>query len=194
MSGVPQGSVLGPQLFTLYIDDLEEETECIISRFADDTKLDGRMSCEEDAEMLQCDLARLCVWASAWQMQYNVDKCEVFYFGSNNRKTDYYLNGCKLREVDTQQELGVLISAQVQQAVKKANGMLAFIARGFEYRNRDILLHLPCICPLTQPVQSTLKHHCILLTAHPPTQLCIICKFGDIGWDSPALVISLRES
>ena len=59
------------------------------------------MSCEEDAEMLQRDLDRLSVWASAWQMQYKVDKCEVTHFGSNNMETDYYLNGCKLREVNT---------------------------------------------------------------------------------------------
>ena len=52
------------------------------------------MNCEEDAEMLQRDLDRLCEW-----MQYNVDKCEVIHFGSNNSKTDYYLNRCKLREV-----------------------------------------------------------------------------------------------
>ena len=101
-SGVPQGSVLGPQLFTLYITDLKEGTKCIISKFADDTKLGGRVSCEEDAEMLQRDLDRLSAWTSAWQMQYNVDKCEVIHFGSNNRKADYYLSGCKLREVDTQ--------------------------------------------------------------------------------------------
>ena len=101
-SGVPQGSVLGPQLFTLYINDLEAGTECIMFKFADDTKLSGRMCCEEDAEMLQHDLDRLSVCAYAWQIQYSVDKCQVIHFGSNNRKTDYYLNGCKLREVDIQ--------------------------------------------------------------------------------------------
>jgi len=102
---VRQGSVPGPQLFTLYIHDLEEETECIISKFGDNTKLGGRVSCEEAAEMLQHDLDRLSVWASALQMQYNVDKCEIIHFGRNNRKTDYYLNRCKLREVYTQQDV-----------------------------------------------------------------------------------------
>ena len=73
-SRVLQGSVLGPQLFTLYISDLEAGTKCIISKFAEDTRLGGKVSCEEDAEMLQCDLDRLSVWVCAWQMQHNVDK------------------------------------------------------------------------------------------------------------------------
>eukprot|EP00061_Rhincodon_typus_P001093 g13688.t1 len=79
-------------------------------------------------------------------MQYNLDKCEVIHFGSKNKKGDYYPNGCKLGDGNVQWDLGVLVhqalkvSMQVQQAVKKANGMLAFIARGFEYRSRDVLL------------------------------------------------------
>ena len=63
-SRIPQGSMSHPQLF-IYINELEEETKCIISKFADDTKLGGRVNCEEDAEMLQRDLDRLSVWAYA---------------------------------------------------------------------------------------------------------------------------------
>ena len=76
-----------------------------------------------------------------------MDKCEVIHFCSNNRMTDYYLNWCKLGEVNTQRDLGVLVhhslkvNTQVQQAIK-ANGILAFIARGFEYRDGDVLLQL----------------------------------------------------
>ncbi|XP_059843112.1 uncharacterized protein LOC132403641 isoform X1 [Hypanus sabinus] len=85
---------------------------------------------------------------SSWQMQFNVDKCEVIHFGCKNRKTDYYLNGGRLGKGEVQRDLGVIVhqslevGMQVQQAVKKANGMLAFIAKGFEYRSREFLLQL----------------------------------------------------
>ena len=62
-SGVLQGFALGSQLFTLYINDLEDGTKGTISKFEDDTKLGGRVSYEEDAEMHQRDLDRLNVWA-----------------------------------------------------------------------------------------------------------------------------------
>ena len=147
-SGVPQGSVLGPQLITIYINDLDEGIQCNISKFADDTKLGGIVRCEEDAWRLQGDLDRLSEWADAWQMQYNVDKCEVIHFGSKNMRVDYYLNGGRLGKGEMQRDLGVMVhqtlkvGMQVQQAVKKANGMLAFIAKGFEYRSREVLLQL----------------------------------------------------
>ena len=85
---IPGYSVLGPQLFTIYINDLNEGIECNISKFADDTKLGGSVRCEEDARRLQGDLDRLVEWANAWQMQYNVDKCEVIHFGGKNRRVD----------------------------------------------------------------------------------------------------------
>ena len=85
-SGVPQGSVLGPQLFTIYINDLDEGIKSNISKFADDTKLGGSVNCEEVAMRMQGDLDRLGEWADAWQIQYNVDKCEVIHFGGKEQE------------------------------------------------------------------------------------------------------------
>jgi len=148
VSGVPQGSVLGPQLFIVYINDLEEETEGNVSKFADDTKLSGKANCAEDVESLQRDLDRLSDWARVWQMEYNVGKCEVIHFGSKNSRSDYYLNGERLQHAVVQRDLGVLVheslkvGLQVQQVIRKANGMLAFIARGIEFKSREVLLQL----------------------------------------------------
>ena len=126
----------------------DEGIECNTSKFADDMKLGGSVSCEEDARRLQGDLDRLGEWENAWQMQYNADTCEVIHFGGKNRKVDYYLNGGRLGKGEMQRDLGAMVhqslkvGMQVQQAVKKANGMLAFIAKGFEYRSREVLLQL----------------------------------------------------
>eukprot|EP00061_Rhincodon_typus_P006198 g26572.t1 len=130
-----------------YINDLDQRIEYNISKFADDTKQSGSVGCEEDANRLHSDFDRLAEWANTWQMQYNIDKCEVIHFGKN-READYYLNGGSLGKGEVQEDLDVMVEQllevgmQVQQVVRKTNDMLAFIARGFEYRSSDVLLRL----------------------------------------------------
>ena len=79
--GVPQGSVLGPQLFTISVNNLEERIEGIVTKFADDTKICKGTGGIEEAGGLQKDLDRLGEWAKKWQMEYNVEKYDVMHFG-----------------------------------------------------------------------------------------------------------------
>ena len=144
-SGVPQGSVLGPLLFLIYINDIDtavDITTTALLKFADDTKGVRQISSLQDANCLQQDLANLVQWSDDWQMLFNTDKCHILHFGQTNPCHVYSMSGIPLKVVDTEKDLGVLInnsatpSSQVAAAVKKANSALGQLRRGLTYRDK----------------------------------------------------------
>ena len=110
-SGVPQGSVLGPLLFLLYVNDLPEVVSCLVKLFADDTKLFSGTSSMNDALRLQTDLDALAKWSATWQMPFNEDKCQVMHIGAGNQDFVFHMGGTQLQSTVVEKDLGVYIDA-----------------------------------------------------------------------------------
>ena len=147
-SGVPQGSVLGPVLFLIYINDLDRDIASRVLKFADDTKLYCPVNSHLDSIRLQKDLNTVVERASRWQMQFNVKKCEVVHFGKDILGFTYSMEGHCLENVDCEKDLAVVMSKdlkvtrQCQESYSKANGMLGLISRTVKYKNEEMLMNL----------------------------------------------------
>ena len=156
LSGVPQGSVLGPILFLIFINDLPKCTTCPVCLFADDSKIycrvpresNGKPELEGAHELLQKDLHELHKWASKWKMSFNVNKCKIMHLGYSNAKHEYELDGTTLDETTEEKDLGVLIdnelkfSKHIKSKVAQANRLIGLIKISFETLDDDMFKNL----------------------------------------------------
>ena len=87
----PRGSILGPSLFVIFINDLDDGVINKLLKFADDTKIVSKVGTAEDVKVLQDDLHKLFQWSKDWQMLFNTDKSKIIHFGFNNNESSYVL-------------------------------------------------------------------------------------------------------
>ncbi|BHF59443.1 hypothetical protein SprV_0100240000 [Sparganum proliferum] len=108
-SGVPQGSVLGPTLSLVYVNDCANKLHCDVAMFADYIKIWTTIRNEVDEARLQTNLDRLELWSKDWLLPFNVNKCNFQRVGraSYHNRTVYRLTGKPPQEVDSQKDLGL---------------------------------------------------------------------------------------
>ena len=151
LSGVPQGSVLGPILFLIYINDIDDAVDCvevIMKKFADDTKIASVADNPTQCKKLQDQLDALTRWAEIWQMSFNTDKCVIMHLGNNNASHEYTLNDIPLKTTICEKDIGVYVqpslkpSYQIAESVKKANRALGMLLRNFTFRDKHHYIKL----------------------------------------------------
>ena len=114
LSGVPQGSVLGPVLFSIFINDIDDGISSKILKFADDTKIVRSAFTQEDINKLREDMRNMFKWSEDWQMLFNLEKCQVMHIGRKNHNAKYEMGGKELIEVMEEKDLGVIVSSDLK--------------------------------------------------------------------------------
>ena len=151
-SGVPQGSILGPLLFLIYINDLPDMCKSSVYMFADDTKLFRQIKSKVDNQHLQDDINTLCNWSSKWLLKFNEDKCKILSLNQRFHKTYYMSSNAQLKSclksTSCEKDLGIFIDKKldfnyhITQIVKAANQKLGIIKRSFNYLDNNMFLKL----------------------------------------------------
>ena len=150
-SGIPEGSILGPILLVIYINDLPEVVKCGTYLFADDTKIFRHKTTKEDALQLQSDINSLAQWSQNWRLIFRPKKYHVLMLGKfcNVKYTEKYtLHRQELEHVFEQKDLGIILDTELKfdehitVKVKKENAITRLIRRTFSYLDGPLIKKL----------------------------------------------------
>ena len=175
LSGVPQGSVLGPVLFLIYINDIVSDIDSRINLFADDCALYREITSADDAIVLQKDLDRLHRWSCDWDMDFNVTKCfsMTVTLKRNIIANEYHISDDPIEKVQSYKYLGIYIcndlrwNKTVDLIVGKANRSLGLLRRNFSSCSQQmreklyfalVRPHLEYACEVWSPHTAELKN------------------------------------
>ena len=169
LSGVPQGTILGPLMFLLYINDIANGISSSIRLFADDCILYRTVKSKNDSAILQQDLNLLLHWATVWQMKFNVNKCVLVRCSRSPSPVlhSYLLDDHILDERDEHSYLGVLLhkslswSNHITKTAAKASQVFNFLRRNLSNCSSSVKAsaYLTIVRPIMEYTSSVWDPH-----------------------------------
>ena len=150
-SGIPQGTVFGPLLFVVYVNDILDNIDSERLLFADDAKIFRTITCKNDALLLQQDILQLEAWSEKWLLKFHSDMCHLLSLGKlENIKYchRYQVNGQEIEHTFEEKDLGVIMDSEltfaehITEKVNKANSLVGIIRRSFSNLDPDTFVKI----------------------------------------------------
>ena len=169
ISGVPQGSVLAPIMFQVYINDMNEGLSSYINLFADDAKLLKVIKNLEDCMELQRDIDKIYEWSQKWKLEFNAEKCHVMEMGKSKRRPvwDYKMGQEPISKSKKEKDLGVFIQdtlspgRHISGIFGSAYGLLGDIRVAFYHMDKDMMKKI-----ITTMIRPRLEYAAVVWSPH----------------------------